>query len=186
MDLPFGNAESHSAHPPHGAHTRAGLTKARFGVKIRSNMGDAMKTSWHLWVVGLLSLVWHAFGAVDYVMTQTRNASCLAMIPDNVRPAFLAYLDAYPVWASSSWAVGVWGAVLGSLLILLRSRHAVTTLWLSMVGFLVNTANTYLISPTKLDMLTNTNAKLVSLAIFVVLTLVLAYAGRQRALGRLR
>ncbi len=144
-----------------------------------------MKTPWHIWVVGLASLIWHALGAFDYVMSQTRNANYLAMIPDDVRPQMIAYLDAYPLWASAAWAFGVWGAVLGSGLILLRSRHAVTALWVSMAGLLVNTANTYLISDTNLEMMTNSAAKVFSLGIFAVLALVLVYAIRQRGLGRL-
>jgi len=140
-------------------------------------------------------LIWHAGGALDYVVSQTRNPSYLAMIPDDVRPAMIAYLDAYPFWstigwstlgwATLGWAVGVWGAVLGSILILMRSRHAVTMLWLSMIGFLANAANTFLLSYTTLAMLADTNNKLFALAIFVVLLPVLAYAGRQRALCRL-
>jgi len=30
-------------------------------------------TPWHLWVIGVVALVWSAMGALDYVMTQTRN-----------------------------------------------------------------------------------------------------------------
>ncbi len=144
-----------------------------------------MKTPWHIWLVGLLSLIWHSGGAFDYLMSQTRNASYLAMIPQDVRPQFIAYLDTYPIWASAAWAFGVWGAVLGSLLILLRSRHVVIAFWVSMAGLVVNTLNTYVVSGTNLEMITNANAKLFSLAIFGVLALVLYYAVRQRALGRL-
>jgi hypothetical protein len=145
-----------------------------------------MKTPWHIWVVGLGSLIWHAGGAFDYTMSQTRNASYLAMIPDDIRPQMIAYLDSYPVWATAAWAIGVWGAVLGSVLILMRSRHAVAALWLSMAGLVANTANTYLVSDVNLDMISGTNAKLFSLLIFAVLALVLFYANRQRSLGRLR
>lgn len=144
-----------------------------------------MKTPWHLWVVGLVSLVWHAGGALDYVMSQTRNAAYLEMIPQDQRDQVLAYLDAAPVWATTAWAFGVWGALLGSALILLRSRHAVTALWLSMAGLVVNTFHTYVTAPVKLEMMTNTSAKLFTLAIFAVLALVLAYALRQRTLVRL-
>jgi hypothetical protein len=144
-----------------------------------------MKTPWHIWVVGALSLLWHAGGAFDYLMSQTRNQSYLAMMPDDLRAQMIAYLDAMPVWAGSSWAIGVWGAVLGSALILARSRHAVSALWLSMVGLAATTAYTYLLSGTTIEMLTGGSAKLFSAAIFVVLALVIAYASRQRSLGRL-
>lgn len=145
-----------------------------------------MKTPWHIWVVGLLSLIWHAGGAIDYTLSHLRPAFYIAMIPEDIRPAMLAYLDSYPAWATAAWAFGVWGAVLGSLLILLRSRHAVTALWVAMAGFVVNTAHNYLLSDVNLEQVTGTGGTLFNLAIFVILALVLAYAGRQRALGRLR
>jgi hypothetical protein len=32
----------------------------------------AVRTPWHLWVVGAVSLLWNAMGAFDYLMTQSR------------------------------------------------------------------------------------------------------------------
>ena len=83
-----------------------------------------MKTPWHIWVVGILSLLWNAGGGFDYVMARTQNPAYVEMIPADFRAEFLAYLDTMPVWASAGWGVGVWGSILGSVLILLRSRHA--------------------------------------------------------------
>lgn len=144
-----------------------------------------MKTPWHIWVVGLLSLIWHAGGAFDYTMSHLRPAFYINMIPEDIRPQMLAYLDGYPAWATAAWALGVWGAVVGSALILLRSRHAVAAFWVSLAGLVVNTAHNYLVSDVNLDQITGTGAKLFTLAIFVILALVLAYASRQRSLGRL-
>ena len=36
-------------------------------------MEGSAKTPVHLWIVGALATVWNAFGAFDYLMTQTRN-----------------------------------------------------------------------------------------------------------------
>ena len=141
-----------------------------------------MRTPWHLWAVGGASLIWHAGGAFDYLMSHLRPAFYMEMMP----PGMVAYLDGYPAWATAAWAVGVWGAVLGSVLILLRSRRAVPVLWLAMAGLVVNTAHTYLIAEGDLEALTGPVARLFTFAIFVILALVLAYAGRQRGLGRLR
>ena len=144
-----------------------------------------MKAPWHLWAVGGLSLLWHLGGAFDYTMSQFRPAFYIEMIPADIRPQMIAYLDSYPAWATAAWALGVWGAVLGSLLILLRSRHAVTALWVAMAGLLVNTAHNYLWSDVSLAQITGPGAQLFTVSIFVVLAFVLAYATRQRTLGRL-
>ncbi|MBN8803989.1 MAG: hypothetical protein J0H81_02595, partial [Sphingopyxis terrae] len=85
-------------------------------------MNVAVKTPWHLWVVGAVSLVWNAFGAMDYVMTKIQNPDYLAAFT----PEQQAWFTGFPVWANAGWALGVWGSVIGSLLLLVRSRHAVT------------------------------------------------------------
>ena len=144
-----------------------------------------MKSPWHIWVVGLGSLLWNAGGAFDYVMARTQNPSYVEMIPAEFRTEFLAYLDGMPIWASAGWGFGVWGSILGSVLILLRSRHAVTAFVASLIGLVVNSVYTYVVADTNLAMLAGNSAKLFTAAIVVILLLLTWYSLRQRALGRL-
>jgi hypothetical protein len=37
----------------------------------------SMRTPVHLWIVGILSLLWNAMGCFDYVMTRMRNTDYL-------------------------------------------------------------------------------------------------------------
>jgi len=93
----------------------------------------------HLWIVGAVSLLWNAFGGYDYLMTRQRNREYLSQMginPDTI----LAYIDAFPIWAQIAWGLGVWGAVAGSVLLLLRSRWAVLAFGLSLIGALVSFA----------------------------------------------
>lgn len=93
-------------------------------------MTDVRKTPWHLWVVGAVSLLWNAVGAFDYTMTKMKNADYLA----SFTPEQQAYFASFPIWANIGWALGVWGSVIGSVLLLARSRHAVTAFLISMIG----------------------------------------------------
>ena len=96
-----------------------------------------------LWLVGVLSLAWNAMGALDYTMSQTHNKTWLAAATTEQR----AYIDAFPAWMVAFWALGVWGAVVGSVLVLARSRHAVTAFSISLTGLAVTTAYQWLIAP---------------------------------------
>ena len=87
-----------------------------------------MKTPWHLWFVGIVTLLWNGMGVMDFVMTVSRNPDYLAQFT----PERLAFLDAFPTWAILCWALAVFLAVAGSLALLLRSRHAI---WLFASGF---------------------------------------------------
>ena len=144
-----------------------------------------MKTPWHIWAVGLVTLLWHGFGAYDYLMSQLRNAAYLEMIPAEQRAGMLAYLDAMPAWATSTWALGVWGSVLGSALILLRSRHAVTAFVVSLLGLIGTSLYTYVIAPAS-AMSGGGMALMISATILIVLLATLYYARRQVAAGTLR
>lgn len=104
----------------------------------------------HLWIVGILALLWNGYGAFEYVMAQTRNAAYLAQVSE----ADLAYLDSFPGWALAAWALGVWGGVAGSLLLLARSRHAEFAFGLSLAGLLVATIYQHALSAMPADMKT--------------------------------
>jgi hypothetical protein len=93
------------------------------------------RTPAHLWIVGILSLLWNAIGCVDYLLTRMRNTDYLkSMMPDVDPQAMLAYVDGFPIWASIGWGLGVWLGLAGSLLLLMRSRHTVLAFGLSLIG----------------------------------------------------
>lgn len=141
-----------------------------------------MKTPWHLWVIGVVSLLWNAGGAYDYLMIKTANAAYL----EAYSPEQMAYFDTYPLWVSIAWALGVWGAIAGSILLLLRSRFAVTAFALSLLGLLGNTIWGLFISDTPMTALMGdaaTSMMLFTAAIFVVAILLWFYAARMRRAG---
>ncbi|MET0338348.1 MAG: hypothetical protein ABW063_11395 [Caulobacter sp.] len=95
---------------------------------------ERAKAPWHLWVVGVLSLCWNAFGGFDYIMTQIGDDQYLAALTAEQR----AYVAGLPVVMATAWAVGVWAAVAGSVLLLMRSRWAFHAFALSLAGIVVS------------------------------------------------
>ena len=87
----------------------------------------------HLWIVGILSLLWNAYGCYDYLMTMTGDAAYLSQFPADA----LTYWNGLPSWLAGFWAVGVWGGLLGSVLLLMRSRYAVWAFALSLLGAVI-------------------------------------------------
>jgi hypothetical protein len=89
----------------------------------------------HLWIVGILALLFDGYGSFDYTMTRMRNTDYIAKAMPGVDPnAALAWVDAMPMYAQVGWAVGVWLGLLGAVLLLMRSRWAVWSLGMSFVG----------------------------------------------------
>lgn len=92
------------------------------------------RTPLHLWLVGVLSLLWNGYGAYDFVMTITQGEAWWRA--SGMNDAMIAYYHAMPAWMYGPWAAGVWGAVAGSILLLMRSRYAVHAFVLSLLGAL--------------------------------------------------
>ena len=146
-------------------------------------MNDGMKEAgpWHLWVVGVLSLLWNSGSAYDYVMTNIRDASYLERL--DVAAEVMQAIDAMPIWAMAGWATGVWCAVAGSLLLLLRSRFAVHAFAASLLGLAGSTAFQLGIElPAEMS---PGGMIAIAFAIWTVAVLLLVYAGRMRKQGQL-
>lgn len=92
----------------------------------------AERTPVHLWIVGVVSLLWNGYGGYDFVMSLTRGEAYWR--ESGMTDAMIAYYNAMPVWMYVPWILGVWGAVLGSILLLLRMRLAVHAFALSLLG----------------------------------------------------
>lgn len=134
----------------------------------------------HLWVVGVLSTLWNAGGAFDYLATKLRLESYTSNFP----PEQLEYMYGLPAWFSVFWALGVWGSLLGSVALLLRKRWAVGLFAVSLLGLIVTTVYSVFLSDGMALM--GTGAAVFSAAIFVVLVVLLVYARRMAERGVLR
>jgi len=109
---------------------------------------QAGKAPAHLWIVGVLALLWNSWGGYDYLMTRMRNTDYLAQMMPGVDPnEMLAYIDAYPIWAQFGWGLGVWAGVLGSILLLMRSRYAVWSFAASLAGMALSFGYMFLMAP---------------------------------------
>lgn len=95
------------------------------------------------------------------------------------------YFESFPLWVEAAWALGVWGALVGSLLLLARSRHAVTAFGVSLAGLATSTVYQYVLSAPPEDMQSGAMVAM-NLAIWAVAIGLLLYAIRMRTRGVLR
>jgi uncharacterized membrane protein len=94
---------------------------------------------WHLWVIGIVALIWSLIGVMDYLMTQSRNEQYMSQFT----PEQLEYFYGIPWWMVSVWAISVWGGLLGAVLLLLRKRLAVWVFLVSLIGVVLNSLYSY-------------------------------------------
>ncbi len=141
----------------------------------------AQQTPWHLWAVGVLGVLWNSIGCYDYYMSNTAGEPYFRQM--GMTDAQIAHLLAAPSWMTGVWAIGVWGALAGSVLLLLRSRWAVEVFLASLAAYVVSLIYGYVISPAP----GQKGAMMVMQAvIFVGCVFFWWYASAQRKAGRLR
>ena len=149
------------------------------------NQVQTGKAPIHLWIVGLLSLLWNAMGCTDYYMIRTRHIEWIAQTPDIDPQSMLAWVDSLPFWAQLGWGLGVWTGLAGSILLLLRRNWAVPAYALSLLGAAAGLLNPLVGSPPP-ESLAQGFMRYMPIVIFLIAGALFYYANRQKQAGRLR
>jgi len=153
------------------------MTVADAGVRPPAERTQA---PWHLWLVGIVSLLWNAMGAFDYLASQMRFDFYMSQFSEED----LAYFYGFPAWAVATWAFGVWGSFFGSIALLLRKTWAVWLFGISLAGLVVNTVYTFGMSEGMEVM--GTGGAIFMGVIWIIAILLFVYARAQAKTGVLR
>ena len=101
-------------------------------------MSEAQATKtpgpWHLWSIGIIGGLWSVMGVISFMLTQMNVEAVMSRFPPQQRE----YFESFPLWAVAFWAIGVFGGVIGCLLLLLKNRLAFHVLLASVIGAIVS------------------------------------------------
>jgi len=103
---------------------------------------NTSKAPWHFWVISIAGFLWSLMGAMDYVMTQTRNEEYMS----GFTPEQLEFFYGFPVWVVASWAIAIWGEVVGTILLIMRKSAAVWSLMASLIAMFITFIHNYILS----------------------------------------
>jgi len=138
-----------------------------------------MRAPWHLWLIGIVSLIWNGFNAADYVMTQIQLETYLSQFTDAQR----AYFTSFPSWVQGSWAMAVWLSVLGSILLLAQARYAGACFGLALIFMGATFAHNFILAEVRMTQIAGSGALWFSLTIVTVAILLWYYAREMRRRG---
>lgn len=136
------------------------------------------RTPWHLWVIAPVTLLFNLLGITSYLTVKLGMMAEAGMTPTQI-----AFMQAYPAWATTVWAMGVWGAFAGSLLLLFKSRWAVAAMSVALTGLVGVTIAEMFVLEVPPEMQTPIGLRG---AIWLVTLFLLLYARRMAAAGVLR
>lgn len=145
---------------------------------MNNNPNARAVTPWHLWLVGIATLLFNAMGIMSYMIAKLGMMAEAGMTPDQI-----AFMESYPAWATAVWAMGVWGAFAGSVLVLMRSKWAVTAMVIALCGLIGVTVVENAIIDVPADMETPPALKA---AIWAVTLFLLLYVRQMAKAGVLR
>ncbi len=77
------------------------------------------------WLVSFIAVFWGLFGLLDYYLISTENPAYLQQYPAK----YNELVSSFPLWREVLWFISIGGALIGGLLMLLRSAWAVPFLW---------------------------------------------------------
>jgi len=97
------------------------------------------KTPVWYWILAVIGLMWFAMGAFDYIATQYRFDFYIAEYTEEQ----LAYFYGFPAWYVAIWAISVWGAVAGAVLLLMRKKAASLMFLISLISFIIAAIYSY-------------------------------------------
>ncbi len=137
----------------------------------QSDSSKKVKSPWHLWVTGIISLLWNAMGAMDFVLTQMRNKAYMSSFTAEQ----LSFFYGFPGWVVLAWAIAVWGSVAGSILLLFRKSLAEWIFLFSLIAMLLTTFHNFILS-NGLQVIGDTFSLVFSGIIFLVALFLYVYA----------
>lgn len=137
-----------------------------------------VQPGWHLWVVGIVGVLWNGFGCFDFTMTATRNEAYLSRLPEEM----VAYWISMPWWMFAIWAIGVFGGLAGSVALLMRRAIAVPLFAASFIAAAIS----MVIGMTAQDAPVMEGSEIFTVLILAIAFGLLAYAYWQNRRGVLR
>lgn len=91
-------------------------------------------TLW-FWAIALGGLAWNIFGVVQFL--GQFGATETALMGKGMTSAQAALYAAQPLWMTIAFAVGVFGGVLGTIVLLMRKKLSVAVFGASLAGYVI-------------------------------------------------
>ena len=136
----------------------------------------ANRRPWHLWAVGILTLLWNGSGTYTFVMAQAGRLTGLSAEEE-------AYYAAQPLWFAVSTDIALLTAVAAGVALLMRSHMALWLFGISLILIVLN--NSYEVVSGTSRMLVNQGAIVLTTVVIIIAALQLIYSWAMSMRGTL-
>jgi hypothetical protein len=106
----------------------------KLGFTVTNTLTNAKLPTW-FWVIAILGLAWNIFGVFQFL--STANGTIESLVRNGLSSEQAKLYMSLPGWMTASFAIGVFGGVIGSILLLMRKKLSVSVFLLSLAGYIV-------------------------------------------------
>ncbi len=99
---------------------------------IQINKAQQTRAPGWFMLAAILAVLWNGVGVAQFLQQASMTPDTVALLT----PERQALHTGTPGWANAAFGVAVFAGLLGSLLLVMRSRHSVTLLQISLLGVL--------------------------------------------------
>ena len=92
------------------------------------------KAPWWFWTVAIIYLLWSFMGCGMYLVEHMMSDAAYG---EAFGQDLLGVRGFTPMWATSGYAVGVWGGLVGVILLLLRKKLCLPFFYASLIGAII-------------------------------------------------
>lgn len=97
-------------------------------------MSNTNKPGIAFWIIGIIALLWNAMGVYNYLIQAYQTEAYTS----SVNEAQLALMESMPSWNTALFAIAVFSGLIGTILMLMRKKSAVSLFIISFAAATVN------------------------------------------------
>lgn len=87
------------------------------------------------WIVAVLGCAWNIFGVVQFIQSVTATQE--SFVAMGMTESQAKTMLTYPLWMTIAFAIGTFGGLVGSVLLLVRKKLATPIFIASLVGYII-------------------------------------------------
>jgi len=92
-------------------------------------MSNTNKPGIAFWIIGIIALLWNAMGVYNYLIQAYQTEAYTSSLNE----AQLALMESMPSWNTALFAIAVFSGLIGTILMLMRKKSAVSLFIISFI-----------------------------------------------------
>ena len=141
-------------------------------------MSNTNKPGIGFWIIGIIALLWNVMGVYNYVIQAYQTEAYTSILNE----AQLALMKSMPSWNTALFAIAVFSGLIGTFILLMRKKLAVSLFLISFVTATINQLY-WLFGTDAIEVFSDSMPYLMPIIVIVFCAFLVWYSKGQKAKG---